>query len=128
MKSHPRPHQVLTTKGFAITRAFTATLFTLLLAAGLPAEEQKLNTLQGTIGKIEKETLVVHHKTDKTTTFKLTGTSRFSALSTRKTGDKIVLVQKDIDAKALVEKQPISLIFATNAGDHVLLTAVVQAE
>lgn len=114
-----------------MTRALIAGVLALLLVANLPAEEQKLQTLQGTVGKIEKDTLVVHHKTEKTdkdTTFRLTGTSRFSALSTRKTGDKIVLVQKDIDAKALVEKQEISLIYATTGGDHVLLTAVVQAE
>ena len=114
-----------------MARALIAVCFTFLLVANLPAQEQKLQTLQGTVGKIEKDTLVVHHKTEKTekaTTFKLTGTSRFSALSTRKNGEKTVLVQKDIEAKALVEKQPISLIFATNAGDHILLTAVVQAE
>lgn len=115
-----------------MSRALTAFFVTALMVATLQAQEPlKLQTVQGVVGKLDKETLVVHHKTEKTdkvTTFKLTGTSRFSALSTRKTGDKIVLVQKDIEAKALVEKQPISVIYATNGGDHVLLTAVVQAE
>lgn len=114
-----------------MTRAFIPALLTILMAATAQAEEPKLLTLQGQIGKIEKDALVVHHKTEKTdkaTTLKLTGTSRFSALSTRKNGDKIVLVQKDVEVKALVEKQPITLIYATNGGEHVLLTAVVQAE
>jgi hypothetical protein len=114
-----------------MTRSLATALLAVLFTAALQAEEPKLQTLQGVVGKVEKDAIVVHHKvekSDKSTTIKLTGTSRFSSLSTRKNGDKIVLVQKDIDAKALVEKQPISLIYATNGGDHVLLTAVVQAE
>jgi hypothetical protein len=46
----------------------------------------------------------------------------------KKTRDKIVLVQKDTEAKNLAAKQSIAVIYASNAGDHVLLAAVVQAD
>jgi hypothetical protein len=96
-------------------------------------ESPRLQTIQGTVEKVEKDTLTIKHrqsdsKTEKSVTFKLTGTSRFSMLSTQKRGDKIVLVQKDTEAKSLAEKQAIAVIYAVNAGDHVLLAAVVHAE
>jgi nitrogen fixation protein FixH len=96
-------------------------------------EVPRVQTVQGTIEKVDKETLTIKHrpadsKTDKSMTFKLTGTSRFSTLSTQKRGEKIVLVQKDTEVKNLAAKQPIAVIYATNAGDHVLLAAVVQAD
>jgi hypothetical protein len=106
----------------------------LLARAALAADESpRVQTVQGTIEKVEKDTLTIKHrppdgKTDKSTTFKLTGTSRFSTLSTQKRGDKIVLVQKDTEAKNLAAKQSIAVIYASNAGDHVLLAAVVQAD
>ena len=93
----------------------------------------RMQTVQGTVEKVEKDTLTIKHqapesKTEMRLTFKLTGTSRFSTLSTQKRGDKIVLVQKDTEAKSLAEKQSIAVIYASNAGDHVLLVAVVHAE
>jgi Cu/Ag efflux protein CusF len=96
-------------------------------------EAPRVQTVQGTIEKVDKETLTIKHrpadgKSEKSMTFKLTGTSRFSTLSTQKRGDKIVLVQKDTEVKNLAAKQPIAVIYATNAGDHVLLAAVVQAD
>lgn len=96
-------------------------------------EPPRVQTMQGTVEKVEKETLTIKHrapdsKTEKSVAFKLTGTSRFSALSTQKRGDKLVLVQKDTEAKNLVEKQAIAVIYANNAGDRVLLAAVVHAE
>jgi len=108
--------------------------FLLLVQLAFAADEPlRVQTVQGTIEKVEKETLTIRHrpadsKTDKSMTFKLTGTSRFSTLSTQKRADKIVLVQKDTEAKNLTGKQPIAVIYATNAGDHVLLAAVVQAD
>ena len=96
-------------------------------------EAPHMQTVLGTIEKVEKESLTIKHKasdgkSETKMTFKLTGTSRFSMLSTQKRGDKIVFAQKDAEVKNLAEKQTIAVIYANNAGDHVLLSAVVQAE
>lgn len=96
-------------------------------------EPPRMQTVQGTINKVEKDSITIKHKSGDSKTeakiaFKLTGTSRFSMLSTQKRGDKIVLVQKDAEVKNLAEKQTIAIIYANNAGDHILLAAVVQAE
>ena len=107
----------------------------MLLAQPLQAADEtpRMQTVQGTIEKVEKESLTIRHKsgdgkTESKQTFKLTGTSRFSMLSTQKRGDKLVLVQKDAEVKNLAEKQTIAVIYANNAGEHVLLAAVVQPE
>lgn len=113
-----------------------AIVFAILLSsqAAFAADEAiHAKTVQGTVEKMEKDALTIKHhtgdkKTDKTITFKLTGTSRFTTLSVQKRSDKIVLVQKDTEAKAIAEKQSIAVIYADNAGDHVLLAAVVQSE
>lgn len=106
-----------------------------LFATALNAADdtQILLTTHGVVEKVEKEALTINPrgadgKFEKNLVFKLTGTSRLSLLSTQKRGDKIVLVQKDVEANALAEKQPIAVIYTNNADDHVLLTAVVKAE
>lgn len=86
----------------------------------------------GIVEKIEKDVLTIKHRStdgkfDKNLVLKLTGTSRLSLLSTQKRAEKIVLVQKDIEARQLTEKQQITVIYATNDKDHVLLAAVVQS-
>ena len=81
-----------------------AVLFSCMFAAQLACaadESPRMQIVQGTIEKVEKDSLTIKHKTsdgksDKSLTFKLTGTSRFSMLSTQQRGDKLVLVQKDI--------------------------------
>lgn len=88
-------------------------------------------TTHGTIHKVEKDSITIkprssEGKFEKDLVIKLTGTSRISSLSTQKRSDKPVLVQKDIEPKHLVEKQLISVIYANNGEDHVLLAAVVQ--
>ncbi len=96
-------------------------------------EAPRMQTVLGTIENVGKESLTIKQKgsdgkSETKMTFKLTGTSRFSMLSTQKRGDKIVFVQKDAEVKNLAEKQTIAVIYATNAEDHVLLSAVVHAE
>lgn len=95
-------------------------------------ETPLVTTGSGTVHKIEKDVITIKHraadgKFDKDLVLKLTGTSRFSLLSTQKRGEKLVLVQKDIDAKNVAEKQSIAVIYANNGEEHVLLSAVVQA-
>jgi hypothetical protein len=114
---------------FVLFVAFATLVHIVCAAEELP----KMQTVHGTIEKIEKESLTISYKSgdskiDKKLTFKLTGTSRFSILSTQKRGDKIVLVQRDAEVKNLAEKQGIAVIYATSAGEHVLLTAVAQSE
>ena len=117
------------------SRLFAFLSITVLLGPLVLAAEdtpRPLTTL-GVIEKVEKELVTIKHraadgKFDKSLVLKLTGTSRLSVLSTQKRGDKLVLVQKDMEAKNLAEKQQIAVIFANNGDDHVLLAAVVQAE
>lgn len=100
----------------------------LIAADDLPA----MLTAHGVIHKVEKESVTIKHRApdgrfDKDIVLKLTGTSRLSLLSTQKRGDKLVLVQKDIEIKQLAEKQNIAIVYANNGDDHVLLAAVVQS-
>jgi hypothetical protein len=110
-----------------------AVLFVIVLAPAL-AEPVPVTTAHGKIEKVDKETLVFQPRDEsgkfgKAVTLHLTGTSRFTTLSTRMMDKKVVFVQKDTEAKDLMPGQHIAVIYATIKGqDPVLLSAVVQAE
>src|SRR5262245_40574643 len=107
----------------------TLTALAMLLAAPLSFaadEVPQVLTTQGLIQKVEKETITIKHraadgKFDKDLTLTLTGTSRLSVLSTQKRNEKVVLVQKDVDGKHPAEKQTISVVYAKNGDENVLL-------
>lgn len=106
----------------------------LCLAAPSPGQEAPtLAVAYGTIEKADKETLTVKPRAaggqfQKTLVLKLTGTSRVAVLTPQKRGDKLVLTQRDADAKDLTPGQPVAVIYAPSAGKDgpVLLSAVVQ--
>lgn len=96
------------------------------------ADELQIMTATGNIEKIEKDAVVIKHRTaegkfDKNLVLKLTGTSTLSALSVQNRAEKKVLVQKTIEAKHLVEHQKISVIYANAEHELILLSAVVQS-
>jgi len=96
--------------------AVLLTLLALTPIAFAADEALHVNTAQGTVVKVEKDKLTIKYrladKTEKNLALKLTCTSHFSTLSTQKRNDKAVMVQKETDAKALVEKQSIAVIHA----------------
>jgi hypothetical protein len=105
----------------------------LLLAGPIRAadDEPAIQTAQGVVEKVEKDTLTVKPRAkdgrfEKTLVLKLTGTSKVSTLSTQMRGNQTVMVQKDTDPKSLQPNQPIAFVYATAKAGDVLLSAVVQ--
>lgn len=96
-------------------------------------ETPKVLVAQGIVEKVDKDVLTIKSraadgKFGKTLVLKLTGTSHFSTVSTQKRGDKLVLVQKQSEAKHLAVKHSISVIYADNTEDLVVLSAVTHEE
>lgn len=119
-----------------LTRPFALALCCCLLlvqSAQAADEGPKLSMAHGVIESVDKAAVVIlprglDGKFDKSVSLKLTGTSTFSLVSTRTTAGKTVLVQKEVLAKDLSAKQRITVIYAANDKDLVLLVAVVEAE
>jgi hypothetical protein len=114
-------------------RAFAAAA--LLCAASFASAQDNvpaLLTASGTVDKADKESLVVKPrgpdgKFQKALTLKVTGTSKVTVLTPRKTGDKVVLTQREVDAKDLVNGQAVAIVYAEMGKDGtVLLTAVAH--
>jgi hypothetical protein len=115
-----------------ICRTVLAALLCLGLTLTVSAQAVPVVTAHGKVTKADKESLTfqpreAEGKFGKALTLKVTGTSRISTLSTRMQDKKLVLVQKDTDAKDITAGEFIHVIYATPAGqDPVLLSAVVQ--
>jgi len=113
---------------------FLTAVVALLILAGLTRAADNapsLLTAQGTVDKVEKDTLTIRPrgpdgKFEKALTVKLTGTSKISTLTVQMRAGKPVLVQKETDAKDLATKQGIAVIYTTGPSGTVLLAAVVQ--
>lgn len=115
-------------------------LFGLMMVCGFFAslvqaadDAPKIMVAQGLVEKVEKDVLTIKPrgadgKFGKSIVLKLTGTSHFSTVSSQKRGDKLVLVQKELEAKNLTAKHSISVIYAENAEDLVVLSAVTRDE
>jgi hypothetical protein len=103
----------------------------MLLAAGrLPAGEPVF-LAQGTVDKVEKESLTVRTrepdgKFGKSVVLKVTGTSRITTLRVRMQAGKTVATQKDTDLKDLEPKQAIVVVYMMIQDMPVLLTAIAQ--
>ena len=119
------------------TLAPLAILFSLGMLAS--AQEKKaaddlpaLLTATGVVDKADKESLTVKPrgadgKFQKTIVLKVTGTSKVAVLAPQKRGDKVVLTQREVDAKDLVTGQPVAVVYAEAGKDGtVLLTAVAH--
>jgi hypothetical protein len=118
----------------------TLTPLALLLAvAGLVAAQDKkgddvpaLLTASGVVDKADKESLTVKPrgadgKFQKTLVLKVTGTSKVAVLAPQKRGDKLVLTQREAEAKDLVTGQAVAIVYAEAGKDGaVLLTAVAH--
>jgi hypothetical protein len=108
--------------------AGVACLFLALTALG---EAVPMVTTHGKVTKADKETLTVQPRDEsgkfgKAIALKLTGTSRITTLTPQMRDKKLVLTQKETDAKDLTAGQIVAIIYAAPKGqDPVLLSAVV---
>jgi hypothetical protein len=122
---------------FSRTLAPIVLLFSLVSL--LSAQEKKgsddpppLLIASGTVDKADKDNISIKPrgadgKFQKTLALKVTGTSKVAILTPQKRADKIVLTQRDADAKDLVSGQAIAIIYSEAGKDGiVLLSAVAQ--
>lgn len=104
----------------------------LISAQASTAADPPLATATGVVDKATKDSLSVKPrgadgKFQKTISLKVTGTSKVSILTPQKRGDKIILTQRDAEAKDLMTGQVVAVIFAEAGKDeHVLLAAIAQ--
>src|SRR3954465_10807067 len=118
------------------TLALVPLALVLALGAAAPAQEKKnapdlpvLLTASGVVDKSDKESLTVKPrgadgKFQKTLVLKVTGTSKVAVLAPQKRGDKVVLTQREMDAKDLVTGQQVAVVYAEAGKDRpALLTA-----
>ena len=117
-----------------------APLALLFALAGLTSAQDKkasddppaLLTASGVVDKADKESVTVKPRSpdgkfQKAITLKVTGTSKVAVLAPQKRGDKVVLTQKEIEAKDLVAGQAVAVVYAEAGKDGaVLLTAVAH--
>jgi hypothetical protein len=102
-----------------------------LTSCTLAVDPPPLATAQGAVDKVDKDSLTLRPrgpdgKFMKSVTLKLTGTSKVSTLAPQTRAGKLVLTQKDTDAKDLQPGQAIAVIYTTVKDTSTLLTAVVQ--
>jgi hypothetical protein len=111
----------------------------LVIAGATSAQEKKaadavpaLLTASGVVDKSDKDSLTVKPrgadgKFQKTLVLKVTGTSKVAVLAPQKRGDKVVLTQREIEAKDLVVGQQVAVVYAESGKDGTtLLTAVAH--
>ena len=114
-------------------------ILALLLATALASAEDKkdqadstLATASGIVERADKGTLMIKPrgsdgKFQKALTLTLTGTSKVTVLAPQKRGDKVVMTQREAEAKDLVAGQSIAVIYAEAGKDGpVLLSAVAH--
>ena len=100
-------------------------------AVAIAQEAPALVTVSGLVDKTDKDSLTIRPRSPdgkfgKSLPLKVTGTTKLTTLSQRKTGGKVTLVQRDTDLKDLQKNQPIVAIYATGKDGAILLAAVVQ--
>src|SRR3954451_13877045 len=88
-----------------------------------------LVTAQGSVEKVDKDTLSVQPrgpdgKFQKVVVLKLTGTTKISQAGTRDAAGKVVIVQRDVEARALRPGQTITPVYPSLKEGNVLLSAV----
>jgi hypothetical protein len=90
-----------------------------------------LLTAVGTVDKVAKDTLIIRPraadgKFAKSIELTLTGTSKVATLAPQTRAGKLVLTQRDTEARDLQHNQAIAIIYTNGPAGPVLLTAVVQ--
>jgi hypothetical protein len=115
-----------------LIRSLTATLCCLLVWAVVGAQQVAVSTAHGKVLKADKESLTLQPRDDagkfgKAMTLRVTGTTRITTLVPQMRDKKLVMAQKETDAKDLTAGQMITVIYATPKGeDPVLLSGVVE--
>lgn len=106
----------------------------LVLVAQAPAADDaaSLQTAQGVVDKVEKDSVTIKPRDDKgrfakSITLKVTGTTQVSTLSVQTRSGKEVFVQRSGEAKDLQANQSVAIIYATGKDGSVLLSVVAQA-
>jgi hypothetical protein len=108
-----------------------ACVFLLALTACVFAQDTSLETAQGTVDKIGKDSLTIRPRSaegrfEKSLTLRVTGTSKLTTVTAQKRGGKAVIVQRDVsDIRELRPKQGVAVIYTNGASGPVLLAAVV---
>src|SRR5262245_2806072 len=111
---------------------FVAPLVVLAFVGLGPCQEApSVLAAHGAVEKAEKDVLTVKTrgpdgKFGKSLVLKVTGTTHVTTLATRAQGGKVVVTQKETEAKDLQPKQAEAVIYAEAAGETVLLSAVAQ--
>jgi hypothetical protein len=114
-------------------RILSAFVLGLVLNTSAFSDELPLSIAQGVVEKADKETVTIkprgaNGQFQKTLVLSVMGTSKVTVLTPQKRTDKIVLTQREADAKDLAAGQAISAIYTSVGKDQpVLLSAVVQA-
>ena len=103
----------------------------LVLAGAARGQAPPLVTATGLVEKAGKDGLTIRPreaggKFGKSVVLKVTGTSKVTSISQRKSGGKNVLVQREVEVKDLQRNQVIAVIYTTGPGGAVLLAGVVQ--
>ena len=117
----------------SVTRALLsfATLVGLTVALAAQDKTTPLLTATGVVDKADKDGLSVKPrgndgKFQKTLALKVTGTSKVTVLTPQKRGEKVVLTQRETDAKDLSAGQAVAIIYTEGADGPVLLSAVAH--
>lgn len=114
-----------------VSRLAVAVLLLLPLAARAADDPPQLMTAQGAVDKVEKDSLTIKPRGPggkflPSVALKLTGTTKVTALTVQTRAGKTVLVQTEVEVKALKPKQAIAVIYSTVNDEAVLLSAVAQ--
>lgn len=102
-----------------------------LSACGWAADPPPLLTAQGTVEKVDANSLTVRPrgadgKFGKSLVLKITGTSTVKTLTPRMQKGNVVITQTDTKVKDVEAKQAIAVIYTMVKSGPVLLSAVVQ--
>jgi hypothetical protein len=122
---------VRTSSLFALIALLSAFLgFASTQQAKAADEAPALATASGAVEKGDKETLTVKPrgadgKFQKTIALKVTGTSKVTILTPQKRGDKVILTQRDAEAKDLVAGQVVAVVYADTGKDGLVLLSAV---
>jgi hypothetical protein len=117
-----------------VNRFLLGGLVLLIAIAVVSAQPVPIATAHGKVLKSDKESLTFQPRDEagkfgKAVTLKITGTSHITTLAPQTRDKKLVMTQRDTDAKDLKTGQMIAVIYALPSGqDLVLLSAVAEPE
>ncbi len=112
-------------------RFLIAGLLCFILVSFVPAAGIPLTTTTGVVVSANSSVIIIRPRNaegqfEQAIPLKLRGTTRITAITTRRQGSKMVLVQNDTEARSVRKNQGIAVIFTTMGSERILLSAVVQ--